>query len=257
MTRAAVLVVVGDSEQRAGLTRALAAAGWRDVAAVASVAEAVATVRGGRGQFACAVVAERLADVAAVDGIPILRAAAPALKVIFVADRNDERLEARARALDVFFYHVAADGDDELLEALAAAVGRPRAPSAGPASVLAAGDDPALLDALRRILARAPVRLLPSVPLADALRACREAKPDLVLIDLPDGRPADGLELGRELRRDPCMRHAPLVALTARPLCDEPPGRPGDESWLPFDLCCRKPPDAAELLPALHRLLEP
>jgi len=257
VARAAILVVAGNDEQRAALTRALAAAGWRDVSAAASVAEAVATVRGGRGQFACAVVAERLADVAAVDGIPILRAAAPTLKVIFVADRTDERLEARVRALDVFFYHVAADGDGELLEALAAAVGRPRMPAAGPPSVLVVGDDSALLDALRRLLARAEVRLLPPVPLADALRACRESKPDLVIVDLPDGRPADGLELCRELRRDPCMRHAPLVVLAVPSLCDGVPGGCGDDGWSPFDLCCRKPPDPAELLPALRQLLDP
>jgi len=49
VARAAILVVAGNDEQRAALTRALAAAGWRDVSAAASVAEAVATVRGGRG----------------------------------------------------------------------------------------------------------------------------------------------------------------------------------------------------------------
>lgn len=258
MPRAAVLVVDGNAEQRAGRSRALQAAGWRDVVVVSSVAEAVAAVRGGHGRFACAVVAERLADVSGVDGIPILRAAAPAARVIFVAEREDERLEARVRALDVFFYHVAGDGEAELLEAVAAAAGRPRAASAGPPSVLAVGDDPSSLDALRRVLARAPLRLLPFVSFADALRACREHRPDLVIVDVPDGRLAEGLELCRELRRDPCTRHAPLVALASTPLCDDPAQRAGDgPALLPVDLCCRKPPDPAELLAALRRLLEP
>ncbi len=256
LARAAILAIDGDAERRASLTRALAGAGWRDVRAVASLAEAVAVVRA--GHFACAVVAERPADVAALDGIPILRAAAPALKVIFVAAHDDERLEARARALDVFYYHVAADGDAELLEAVAAVVGRPRLPSAGPAAVLLVGDEAPFLDALRQALAPAPFRLLPPVPLAAALRTCREHTPDLVVVDLPTDRTADGLQLCRELRRDPCMRHAPLVALTAHPLCDDPHRcHGGENALLPVDLCQRKPFDPAELLPALLRLLEP
>jgi CheY-like chemotaxis protein len=256
VARTAILVIDGDAERRVGLAGALTGAGWRDVRAVASIAEAVAAVRA--GHLACAVLAERPADVSALDGIPILRAAAPAAKVIFVADRDDERLEARARALDVFYYHVAADGEAELLEAVAAVVGRPRPASAGPPAVLVVGDDSQVLELLRSALTTTALRLLPPVPLAEALRACREHVPQLVIVDLPTDRTAEGLQLCRELRRDPCMRHAALVALTSHPLCEDPLGRQGDEdSLLPVDLCQRKPLDLAELLPALRRLLEP
>ena len=72
-------------------------------------------------------------------------------------------------------------------------------------------------DAISRLLARRGFTVLTAEDGEEGVRVCREAMPDLVLMDL--GLPGmDGFEATRQLKADPLTAHIPIVALTARAL---------------------------------------
>ncbi len=75
-------------------------------------------------------------------------------------------------------------------------------------------------DAISRLLERRGFTLLLAVDGEEGVRLCREARPDLVLMDL--GLPGiDGFEATRRIKADPATRGIPVVALTARALTSD------------------------------------
>ncbi|MFI5004123.1 MAG: response regulator transcription factor [Solirubrobacterales bacterium] len=88
----------------------------------------------------------------------------------------------------------------------------PHAGSGGPPRVLLVEDEASIADPFARALARNGFEPLIARTAADALRLGREARPDVVLLDLtlPDG---DGRDVCRELRRS---TDVPIIMLTAR-----------------------------------------
>jgi len=76
-------------------------------------------------------------------------------------------------------------------------------------------DDPDLHELLRYNLEREGFRLAGSKTGRDALDFLRRTKPDLILLDimLPD---IDGLEICKDVRRDPELCEVPIIFLTAR-----------------------------------------
>jgi two-component system cell cycle response regulator DivK len=72
-------------------------------------------------------------------------------------------------------------------------------------------------DAISRLLARRGFTVLTAEDGEEGVRVCREALPDLVLMDL--GLPGmDGFEATRRIKADPLTSRIPVVALTARAL---------------------------------------
>jgi DNA-binding response OmpR family regulator len=76
-------------------------------------------------------------------------------------------------------------------------------------------DDSDLVALLRYNLVKEGFQCMDSQTGKGALELCRQARPDLVLLDimLPD---CDGLEVCRRLRADPDVSHIPVIFLTAR-----------------------------------------
>ena len=76
-------------------------------------------------------------------------------------------------------------------------------------------DEPDIRALLVLHLEREGYQVVPCRTGAEALRAARGSRPDLVLLDLmlPE---MDGLEVCRRLRQDPATRAVPVVMLTAR-----------------------------------------
>ena len=76
-------------------------------------------------------------------------------------------------------------------------------------------DDSDLVALLRYNLLKEGFQCVDSQTGKGALELCRQARPDLVLLDimLPD---CDGLEVCRKLRTDPDVSHIPVIFLTAR-----------------------------------------
>lgn len=88
------------------------------------------------------------------------------------------------------------------------------APRLGPARILVVEDDPVTRAALTRLLARRGYETAAVENAKEALAAVEAGGFDLVLMDLqlPDG---DGLEITKQLRRDPRWARLPVIAVTA------------------------------------------
>jgi DNA-binding response OmpR family regulator len=81
--------------------------------------------------------------------------------------------------------------------------------------VLVAEDERDVAELIRYTLAREGFEVLVAMNGADALRQARDARPDLVLLDLMLPQ-LNGWELCRRLKQDPATRTLPVIMLTAR-----------------------------------------
>jgi phosphate regulon transcriptional regulator PhoB len=82
-------------------------------------------------------------------------------------------------------------------------------------TVLVVDDERDIVELVRYHLEKDGFRCLVATDGPSALRLCREAGPDVLVLDrmLPG---LDGLEITRQLRRDPATARLPIIMLTAR-----------------------------------------
>ena len=81
-------------------------------------------------------------------------------------------------------------------------------------TILIVDDEPSILDLVRFTLEDADVRVVEASDGAEALVLARRIKPDLILLDVQMPR-LNGLEVCRQLRREPAVARTPIVMLTA------------------------------------------
>ena len=81
-------------------------------------------------------------------------------------------------------------------------------------TILVVDDEPSIVDLVRFTLEDADVRVVEASEGAEALVLARRIKPDLILLDVQMPR-LDGLEVCRQLRREPAFARAPIIILTA------------------------------------------
>jgi len=81
-------------------------------------------------------------------------------------------------------------------------------------TILVVDDEAPIVDLVRFTLEDGDVRVVEASDGAEALVLARRIKPDLVLLDvhMPS---LDGLEVCRQLRREPDFAHTPIIMLTA------------------------------------------
>ncbi len=116
--------------------------------------------------------------------------------------------------------------------------------------VLVVDDAPDIVRLVRDYLKHAGFSVLVASNGVDALRIARTERPDLIVLDL--GLPGrDGLDVTRELRRDPDVASVPIVMLTAR--ADESDKLVGLE--LGADDYVTKPFSAKELVARVRAVL--
>lgn len=104
------------------------------------------------------------------------------------------------------------------LEAAVALLDRPQAAAATPPSVrglvLLADDEPGIIELMTRVLTPLATKVLTATRGDDALKLAREARPDLVLLDvLMPG--LDGLAVCQAMRSDAALTKVPVVLLSA------------------------------------------
>ncbi len=88
------------------------------------------------------------------------------------------------------------------------------------ATALVVDDDRLLLRLVELNLGRVGIRVLLADSGSEALRIAREAKPDVILLDLI--MPAmDGYEVLRQLKSGESTREIPVVVLSAKPSLDD------------------------------------
>jgi len=79
---------------------------------------------------------------------------------------------------------------------------------------LVVDDEPSIVELVRFTLEDGDVRVVEASDGVEALTLARRIKPDLILLDVQMPR-LDGLEVCRQLRREPAFARAPIVLLTA------------------------------------------
>ncbi len=255
MSNATVLVVCGDAQRRESLAGALVGAGWGRTLSAAGMCEAARLLRDARE--ACVVLDAELADIPGLAAADILRHLCPHIKVIFTAAENTRELEAQARALDVFYYYISAGDAAELVEAVKDAAGAPRREKGGfSPKVLIVDDDDDFHLALRAVLEPAGYGTVSAHSAREGLDEARREAPDAILLDIIMGSTTDGFEFCREARRDPRIKHTPILGISAIEAKLDAPCPPDREPGLfPVDAYLRKPVEPERLLAELRRLV--
>ena len=112
-----------------------------------------------------------------------------------------------------------------------------------PSKVLVVDDDPEIVTFLSTLLELEGIESSVATSAAAALEQLAQARPDLVLLDIamPD---RDGIDLCKELKRDPRTAEVPVFVISARPGKDvvERALAAGAEEFI------RKPFENAELI---------
>jgi len=122
-------------------------------------------------------------------------------------------------------------------------------------SVLLVDDDPLCVAAATAIL-EARFRVRSASNGAEAFRAIREARPDLIILDVMMDYMSEGFDVARKLRQDPETESIPLIMLTG---VDERYDyrEEVDESWVPCDRYLEKPVEPETLLAEVEALIGP
>jgi len=255
MSVARLLVVCGDEMRREDFLRALSAAGWEGVLAASGLSEATALMRG--GTQACIIVDAELADAPGLVAVQVLRNLCPHVKVIFTTPENTRDLEAQVRALGVFYYYINSTDKTEMVAAVEDAIGAARPVRTGrPPRVLVVDDDPDFHVFVRAFLEPAGYGVLSAYSEAQGLDMARRDKPDVILLDIIMRSTTDGFEFCHEVRRDPQVKHTPILGVSAleeRMAVQYSPDR--DPELFPVDGYLRKPVAPERLFAELRRLI--
>lgn len=121
--------------------------------------------------------------------------------------------------------------------------------------ILVVDDDEDLVEALRTILESAGYTVDSAGNSKDAWERIRQARPDLMMLDVMMDSVGEGLQLALELRGDERLKGVPIIMLTAVnqafPLHIGPET---EEGYLPVDKFVEKPVEPAELLKMISEL---
>jgi CheY-like chemotaxis protein len=252
-----LVVLCGDAERKASFLAALSKAGYPRAFSASSMAEAARILR---DAAACVIVDAELEDIPGLKAVPILRSLCEQAKIIFTAPRNTRRLEARVRGQEVFYYYISSAPRSELIAAVKEAVGEP-APGRGghpggpPPKVLIVDDDPDFHVTVHAFLQPGGYSLLSAFSEAEGLEVARREKPDLILLDIIMQTTTDGFDFCREARRDPAIKHTPILGISAmekRTGAQFPPDI--DRDLFPVDAYLSKPISPEGLQAQVKRL---
>ena len=246
-----ILVLDGDAQARALTERLLAEQGYKTAACGSAVAaEALAS----RGRFACALVDVQLQDGSGLDALEKLRGLDPGLRVVMTAARSVRDSEARARRLGVLYYHVKGFGYEELLQAVARAVGG--RPVKQKARILVVDDDADYQAAVRQTLEGAGFEVVSAFCKDDGLKALAERPTDLIILDIMMDGVTDGFHFLYAMQSQDAATRPPVLSITC---VSEKTGYPfsptTDEDYFPADDYLPKPVKPAELLEHVDALL--
>jgi CheY-like chemotaxis protein len=206
---------------------------------------------------ACVIVDAELDDIPGLKAVEILRHLCPHVTVIFTTPENTRDLEAQVRALGVFYYYISSADRTELVAAVEGAIGAPRpSQTRGRPKVLIVDDDRGFHEVVRAILAASGYSPISAYSEQEGLETARRERPDAILIDIIMESTTDGFEFCREARRDPQIKHTPILGVSAieeRIALQCPPDR--DSDLFPVDGYLRKPVAMEKLLAELRRLI--
>jgi formate transporter len=122
------------------------------------------------------------------------------------------------------------------------------------AKVLLVDDDPDFVEITSRVLTKEGYKVTAASTGPQALEAMREARPDLVLLDVMMAEPLEGVALSREMASDPDLKDIPVVMISSID-SSEYAGLLPDDQHLPIDVWLSKPVSPDQLLKTMRRFL--
>jgi DNA-binding response OmpR family regulator len=127
----------------------------------------------------------------------------------------------------------------------------------GQGSILIIDDDPDITEAMRVILANQGYDVRSALDGDEGMERLKEAKPDLIILDVMMRTSQEGFELSRELKHDKQYNAIPILMLTAikHKAGLDFKDAAGDETWLPVDEYLDKPVKPDVLLAKVQDLL--
>jgi CheY-like chemotaxis protein len=123
--------------------------------------------------------------------------------------------------------------------------------------ILIIDDDPDITEAMRIILENKGYQVRNALDGAAGMDRLREAKPDLIILDVMMRTSQEGFELSRELKRNAQYKDIPILMLTGvqRKTGFDFKSAAGDGSWLPVEEFLDKPAKPEVLLEKVQSLL--
>jgi len=124
--------------------------------------------------------------------------------------------------------------------------------------ILIIDDDPDITEAMRIILENKGYQVRNALDGAAGMDRLREAKPDLIILDVMMRTSQEGFQLSRDLKHNAQYKDIPILMLTGvqqKTGLDFKPAA-GDESWLPVEEFLDKPVKPQVLLEKVADLLD-
>lgn len=255
MLKSKLLVLCGNQERRKSFVDALSQEGWRRILSASSMSEAARMMRDAVN--ACVIVDAELEDIPGLKAIPILRNLCDQIKIVFTSPQNTRGLEARVRSLDVFYYYISTADRTELVAAVKDAIGAPTSGRSGrPPKVLIVDDDPDFHTTIHTFLSSTGYSLVSAYSEREGLDLARRERPDVILLDIIMQTTTDGFDFCREAKRDPAIKHTPILGISAIEKVigvHYPPDI--DRDLFPVDAYLSKPVSPDKLLAEVNRLI--
>jgi CheY-like chemotaxis protein len=126
-----------------------------------------------------------------------------------------------------------------------------------PGTILIIDDDPDITEAMRIILESKGYQVRNALDGLAGMDRLKEAKPDLIILDVMMRTSQEGFELSRELKHHAQYKDIPILMLTG---VQQKTGldfksAAGDEAWLPVEEFLDKPVQPEVLLEKVENLL--
>lgn len=123
--------------------------------------------------------------------------------------------------------------------------------------IVVVDDDQDIRDSLQVILEGKQYTVITAANKKEGMEKIKSEKPDLIMLDVMMSSPFDGLDMSRELKKDPQLKNTPILMLTG---IKEQTGIPlkssaGDPDWCPVDGFLYKPFKPDTLLAKVEKLM--
>jgi CheY-like chemotaxis protein len=124
--------------------------------------------------------------------------------------------------------------------------------------ILIIDDDPDITAAMRIILENKGYEVLSALDGSEGMDRLKEARPDLIILDVMMRTSQEGFELSRELKHNVQYKDIPILVLTAvrQKTGLDFRSAAGDDSWLPVQGFLDKPVKPDVLLEKIANLLD-
>ncbi len=126
--------------------------------------------------------------------------------------------------------------------------------------VLVIDDDAQLVGTVRTLLESVGYEVAAAYRPEKGMELAREAKPDLILLDVMFAGPPgpDGIETSRRIQQDAVLKDIPVIILSGvRKVLDLPYKIAPDETWMPVKAFLEKPIKPDRLLQEIEKVLGP